>query len=351
MTSGDAPKTTRPYSLITVSSDIGFNGDGGGWFTNWVNRHTKLGKSQWETYDSHELIPWIDANLATIASRDGRAVAGLSQGGYGSTELAARHPDLFTQMAAFSGAPEIDRDVTVRTGAYFVIGGTMVELNGVPAYSPFGDPVRDQINWAGHDPAYLIPNLRGMGLWFATADGLPGKYDDPVTNPTGTAGSGFIESLTHASTDAFLRHLREANVAAVDYDYGTGTHTWDYWARDLRHFIRPLMHRFNHPVAPPAKVTYISIDPRWSHWGWSFSVRRAERLQFERLMKADANGFVLSGSGTAIVTTPKDFRPNHRYVVQVGDRRLSLQAAANGRLPIVVQLGSKPSQVRVRIEH
>jgi hypothetical protein len=190
-----------------------------------------------------------------------------------------------------------------------------------------------------------------MGLWFATADGLPGKYDDPVTNPAGVAGSGLIESLTHASTDAFLRHVREANVAATVYDYGTGTHTYPYWARDLRRFIKPLMHRFDHPVAPRARITYISIDPRWSQWGWSFSVRRAQRLQFARLINADDNGFILSGSGTAVVTTPKDFRPDHRYIVRVGHRRLSLRSTADGRLPIVVPLGSKMSQVRVGIGH
>jgi hypothetical protein len=68
-------------------------------------------------------------------------------------------------------------------------------------------------------------------------------------------------------------------------------------------------------------------------------------------MKADDNGFLLSGSGTAIVTTPKDFLPHHRYIVRVGNRRLSLASSASGRLPIVVQLGAKVSQVRVRIEH
>jgi len=70
-TAGDVLRTTAPYRLITVSSDIGFNKDGGGWFTDWVDKTTALGPSQWETYDINELIPWIDANFDTIRSRTG----------------------------------------------------------------------------------------------------------------------------------------------------------------------------------------------------------------------------------------------------------------------------------------
>jgi S-formylglutathione hydrolase FrmB len=349
MTAGEAPKTTKPYRLITVSSDIGFDGDGGSWFTNWVDQHTALGKSQWEYYDIHQLIPWIDANLNTIRSRTGRAVAGLSMGGYGATELAARHPDLFVQQASFSGAPEIDRDLEARLGAHAVIGATMVGLNGVSADAPFGNHVTNEINWQGHDPARLIDNLRPVRLWFATADGRPGVYDDPVTDPGGFAGSAAVESLTHTSTDLFLKHLREAHMTAVVYDYGAGTHTWPYWARDLRRFVPTLMRTFNDPPARPRTISYKTINPRWKQWGWTVSIKRADHLAFSELRNAGPSGFTFGGSGVATVVTPAFKNVGQPYKVVVGGHSSLMKPDKRGRLHIRVPLGATDHQVSVRI--
>ncbi len=92
---GNAVAATAPYPLIVVMPDAGYNGDGGSWFTNWVDQHTSLGAANWETFHVDQLVPWVDANLRTVADRDGRAIAGLSQGGFGSFTYAARHPDTF----------------------------------------------------------------------------------------------------------------------------------------------------------------------------------------------------------------------------------------------------------------
>jgi S-formylglutathione hydrolase FrmB len=349
-TQGGAPKTLRPFRLITVTSDIGFNGDGGSWFSNWVDRKTALGRSQWERYDIHQLIPWVDANLATVRHRSGRAVAGLSQGGYGAMEMAAQHPDLFTEVGSFSGAPEIDRDTEARAGAAAVIDATMVGLNGVEPNAPFGDHVSDEINWQGHDPARLIGNLRGIGLWLATGNGDPGRYDDPVTNPTSTGGAAAVESLTHTSTELFVGHLRHAHVPFHLYDYGNGTHSWPYWARDLRRFVTPLMHRFDASPAARRAVHYKTIQPRWSEFGWRVRWHRQQRLAFSVLSHATAHGFRLTGSGRAIVHTPRAYRPGAYERVIVGSRSSHGRVGRGGRLRIVVPLGSATHRIRVRIE-
>ena len=57
-----------------------------------------------ETYINKELIPYIDNHYATIASRDGRAIAGLSMGGHGSLHLAMRNPDVFSTVCSTSGS-------------------------------------------------------------------------------------------------------------------------------------------------------------------------------------------------------------------------------------------------------
>jgi enterochelin esterase-like enzyme len=51
-----------------------------------------------------ELIPFIDANYRTIASREGKAVDGFSMGGFGALMLAFRHPDLFSSVVSYGAA-------------------------------------------------------------------------------------------------------------------------------------------------------------------------------------------------------------------------------------------------------
>lgn len=58
----------------------------------------------YETYIAKDLVGWVDAHYRTLTRRDGRAVAGLSMGGFGAMELALRHPDEFAAAASHSGA-------------------------------------------------------------------------------------------------------------------------------------------------------------------------------------------------------------------------------------------------------
>ena len=59
---------------------------------------------RYETYMTQELIPYIDSHYSTISNRSGRAIAGLSMGGFGSLSLAIRHPDLYGTVCATSGS-------------------------------------------------------------------------------------------------------------------------------------------------------------------------------------------------------------------------------------------------------
>jgi S-formylglutathione hydrolase FrmB len=52
---------------------------------------------------TEDLLPWIDRSFPTLASRDHRAVAGKSSGGYGALRLAMDRPDLFSAAACHSG--------------------------------------------------------------------------------------------------------------------------------------------------------------------------------------------------------------------------------------------------------
>jgi S-formylglutathione hydrolase FrmB len=61
----------------------------------------------YETYIVKDLIDHVDATYRTIATRDGRAIAGLSMGGFGALELALRHRDLFAAAASHSGVDSL----------------------------------------------------------------------------------------------------------------------------------------------------------------------------------------------------------------------------------------------------
>jgi S-formylglutathione hydrolase FrmB len=57
----------------------------------------------WETYVAEELPGYIDAHFRTIRSRDGRAIVGLSAGGYGATILGLHHLRRFSVIESWSG--------------------------------------------------------------------------------------------------------------------------------------------------------------------------------------------------------------------------------------------------------
>lgn len=335
---GEAEQATDGLPLIVVMPDAGFDGNGGGWFTNWVNTTTKLGPSQWETFHVGQLVPWIDASLRTRSTRDGRAVAGLSQGGFGSTTYAARHPDLFASVASFSGAPDIDYNPVTAAGATVIIEGTALGLDGVEPEAMFGSRATNEINWQGHDPADLVNNLRGVDVWLYTATGANGPYD-PAPNP----GASGIELAAHGSTISFVQRAQDQGVPIHLEDYVYGTHTWPYWARDLRQYLVPLMAMFASPPPAPATVTYQSIDRTWTQWGWSVAVDRDAAQQFSALRDASPTGFTLQASGTASVTTPAFYAPGSTHDVTMsgplGDTTTAVVADAAGHLQLSVSLG------------
>lgn len=51
-----------------------------------------------------DLIPHIDASYSTLSVRDGRAIAGYSAGGFGTTNIALQYPELFAAAAPLSPA-------------------------------------------------------------------------------------------------------------------------------------------------------------------------------------------------------------------------------------------------------
>jgi S-formylglutathione hydrolase FrmB len=336
---GDAAKTTRRLGAIVVMPDIALNRDGGGWCTNWPN-----GEYEWETFHVSQLVPWVDRNLATVRNRRGRAIAGLSQGGFCSTSYAARHPDLFSSTFSYSGAPDIASRPETILGATTIINATEVGLNGDPPNTMFGDRVTNEVNWKAHDPATLIENLRHTRIQLYTGNGLPGPLDsqNPVDIP-GMLSSSAIEALVHEDTTYFHQRLDQIGKRHYFNDYGPGTHAFGYWARDLRWSRKQLRKGFAHPPKRPRAVTHTSADDAYSVYGWKVAMNRTAR-EFSTLEDARCRSFTLAGSGSATVRTPRCLRPRQRYRVELsgeeaGDSALTARASRRGQLKLTVELG------------
>lgn len=335
---GAAEQTTAGHDLITVIPDAAVSFSGGGWCTNWYNRGAG-GKPMWETFHIDQLIPWVDQTLRTRATRAGRQIFGLSQGGFCAYSYAARHPDTFLGAGSFSGAIDTARDPAAQALTTPVIQATATALDGgSDPDAIFGPRATQEINWAAHDPATLVENLGAMSLYAYTGNGQPGPLDSPVPNPAGSA----IEAGVHALTSMWKDAADAAGVPVSYHDYGPGTHSWPYWARDLREVIDQVSATFASPPAPPAQKLYTSADDPWSQWGYDVSIARPAR-EFSTLSHGDRSGFTLAGSGVGTVVTPPAYRPGSRLVIALHghdlNRTLTERADRAGRLHIAIPLG------------
>jgi hypothetical protein len=64
------------------------------WYVN------SLVTGNWEDFMVHELVPYVDANFRTLASRDSRGILGDFMGGYGAIRFGMTHPEIFGTVYA-----------------------------------------------------------------------------------------------------------------------------------------------------------------------------------------------------------------------------------------------------------
>jgi S-formylglutathione hydrolase FrmB len=207
---GDAEAITARAPMIVVMPD----GGAMGWYTDWYQGERPV-QPRWETYHVGELVPWIDATYRTIAARRGRAIAGLSMGGYGALSYAARHPDTFAAAASFSGALEVGSS------------------------DAWGERSANESRWRAHLPISIATRLRSLAhVELRTGDGRPGPLDRRGTKPG--CGACALERFLHRSNVRLHARLRALGIRHVWDDYGPGTHDWPYWRRDLRETLPDL---------------------------------------------------------------------------------------------------------------
>lgn len=189
-------------------------------------------KRDYETYITKDLVAHIDATYRTIATRDGRAIAGLSMGGFGALHLSMRHTELYAAAASHSGLVSLlyGGPVPYQKGKVEPItdaktwGGPFVEIRRW-IIDLFGD---DLAHWKQYDPTALAAQLQ---------PGTLALYIDCGTED---------EFLFHHQA-AHLHDVLLDNKIEHEYFSGPGHHTFGFWAPRVRESLRFLRDHVGKP--------------------------------------------------------------------------------------------------------
>jgi S-formylglutathione hydrolase FrmB len=218
----DAAKTAR-YPVLYLLHGLT------GHYTDWVGRTniadyaaqyriivvTPEGNDSWyienyETYILQELIPDVQQRYRTIEARDGRAIAGLSMGGYGAIKFGLKSPQTFAFAASMSGAFGMTRFTDEQVPASW--------RESLKLFGPAGSQTRkanDLFELIGNVPASQITSL--PYFYFDC-----GTEDSPLIFP-------YNRQLADMMVDRKIPH---------EYRELPGDHSWDYWNRQVQEILR-----------------------------------------------------------------------------------------------------------------
>jgi enterochelin esterase-like enzyme len=181
-----ADRKVRPMILVSPQERPGLQSVKG---TGYVDG--PLGN--WATYTTRDLVNEIDSNYRTVQSKDGRAIAGNSEGGYGAMNLGLKNPSEFGVIGSFSGYFTIDENDLSR-----IFGGdrSLAEANS---------------------PMLYLPQLEGE---------LPVIYFI-----VGQDDKHYLEENSR-----FAEELK-ARGASFEFDTFPGKHNWDLWGAHVSDFL------------------------------------------------------------------------------------------------------------------
>ena len=202
------------YRLIIVTPE-----GNDGWYTDSATMATE----KYESYILRELIPDVDQRYRTLQARYGRAIAGLSMGGYGAIKLGLKFPGTFAFAGSMSGAHG---------------GPTWVE-------SDLKDPgaIRDSV-------------LSVFG-----AAGSPTRKANDVFQIVRDMPAGRVAALPYfyldcGTEDGFLSDsqqlaalLREKKIPH-EYRELPGNHSWPYWDQQVQEILKIAAQKMRMPPSP-----------------------------------------------------------------------------------------------------
>ncbi|MFX1767455.1 alpha/beta hydrolase family protein [Paraburkholderia sp. A1RI-2L] len=164
--------------------------------------------SRYETYVGTEVVSYIDAHFRTLASRETRAITGLSMGGFGALRIALDHRETFGAAGSISGAVD-PRNCEDEPGIDRVFGNPALHADFWTRNAIVEDAV-------GFEHAHIA----------LTIDCGVSDY--------------FVQSN---------RALHDRLIAlGVPHDYAErpGGHTWPYWSNAIRYQVLFFATSFRH---------------------------------------------------------------------------------------------------------
>jgi S-formylglutathione hydrolase FrmB len=121
------------------------------------------GTTRYNDFFLQEFIPLIETKYRIHRGRSGRAVSGISMGGYGALRFAFSHPEMFSAVSAQSAALITDSPQELDTAAR-----SSAPLGKVLA-TVFGSPIEVQ-HWKNNSPFVLANRnqaaLRRLAIYF-----------------------------------------------------------------------------------------------------------------------------------------------------------------------------------------
>ncbi len=166
-----------------------------GWYTN-----ATIGPA-YEDDLLKDVIGLVDRTFPVKAERSGRAIGGLSMGGYGAVKLGLKHPEMFASVNSHSGAVGAQRDTRL-------INELNPEFERIFGKSPQAGP---------EDP------------WTLAERGDHGRF------PALRLDCGTDDFLLEQNR-TFHHHLESLHIPHEYQEY-PGGHDWSYWDRHVQEAI------------------------------------------------------------------------------------------------------------------
>ncbi len=179
-------------------------------------------EDRYESYLIKELIPKVDEEFRTIRNTEGRAIAGLSMGGYGAFKFALKFPRLFEFAASVSGAfdaPDWRSELQGPDWKEFRVSITRV-------FGAANSKIR-----ADNNLSLITENLSHTEI-----ENLPFLYFDCGMN------DGFI-----AANEKLSRLFAKTGVNQ-EFRALPGGHDWEYWNKRSSFLLDLAIHRLSKPI-------------------------------------------------------------------------------------------------------
>ncbi len=189
----------KDYNYIIVTPE----GDNG-----WYSDSAAAANDKYESYIVRELIPEIDKKFRTLKTRENRAIAGLSMGGYGSIKFGLKYPEMFSIAGSFSGALGAASLSAKNAGA---IGKSIDAIFGAD----------DSETRKSNDIFRMVREISPEKI-----KTLPFIYLDCGT-----------EDFLFQNNREFVALLVEKKIPH-EYRQLPGGHTWTYWNTQVLEFLR-----------------------------------------------------------------------------------------------------------------